>query len=54
MHTLAGLADDAPTPSLTPTVGQTKGRHYVAGLRFPENVLATAPRQHTIANPYAP
>lgn len=37
---------------LTP-VGVTKGRHYVAGPRFPEGVLATARRHHTISNPYA-
>lgn len=34
-------------------VGQTKGRHYVAGPRFPQDVLATAQRHHTIADPYA-
>ncbi|MGW7574801.1 Fic family protein [Streptomyces sp. NPDC054765] len=34
-------------------VGQTKGRHYVAGARFPQNVLATAQRHHTIADPYS-
>ncbi|MGX1854589.1 Fic family protein [Streptomyces sp. NPDC055299] len=38
---------------LLTAVGQTKGRHYVAGPRFPENVLATAQRPHTITNPYA-
>ncbi|AIA07677.1 filamentation induced by cAMP protein Fic [Streptomyces noursei] len=35
-------------------VGQTKGRHYIAGPRFPENVLATARRTHTITDPYNP
>ncbi|MFJ9613448.1 Fic family protein [Streptomyces noursei] len=38
---------------LLTAVGQTKGRHYVAGPAFPKNVLATAQRPHTIANPYA-
>ncbi|MFI2241217.1 Fic family protein [Streptomyces chrestomyceticus] len=38
---------------LLTAVGQTKGRHYVAGPRFPENVLATARRPHTITDPYA-
>lgn len=38
---------------LLTAVGQTKGRHYVAGPRFPENVLATAQRRHTIVDPYA-
>ncbi|MFJ8746140.1 Fic family protein [Embleya sp. NPDC127516] len=33
-------------------VGQTKGRHYVAGPRFPQNVLEIAKRPHRIANPY--
>ncbi|GLX41457.1 cell division protein Fic [Streptomyces roseochromogenus] len=33
-------------------VGQTKGRHYVAGPRFPQNALATAKRPHRIVNPY--
>ncbi|MFD8998170.1 Fic family protein [Streptomyces abikoensis] len=37
---------------LTP-VGQTKGRYYVAGPVFPQHVLATAQRPHTIVNPYA-
>ncbi len=35
-----------PTP-----VGQTKGRHYIAGPGFPQNVLAIARRPHTIVNP---
>ncbi|MEU9125114.1 Fic family protein [Streptomyces sp. NPDC048506] len=39
---------------LLTAVGQTKGRHYVAGPRFPENVLAAARRPHIITNPYAP
>ncbi|MFJ8313797.1 MULTISPECIES: Fic family protein [unclassified Streptomyces] len=34
-------------------VGQTKGRHYTAGPRFPQDVLATARRPHTIVDPYA-
>ncbi|MFJ3861617.1 Fic family protein [Streptomyces sp. NPDC090085] len=34
-------------------IGQTKGRHYVAGPRFPQNVMATARRPHRIINPYA-
>ncbi|GAA2331172.1 Fic family protein [Streptomyces violaceusniger] len=34
-------------------IGQTKGRHYVAGPRFPHTVLATAQRPHTIIDPYA-
>lgn len=34
-------------------VGQTKGRHYTAGPQFPQNVLSTARRPHTITNPYA-
>ncbi|WP_405575667.1 Fic family protein [Streptomyces sp. NBC_01167] len=38
---------------LLTAVGQTKGRHYIAGPRFPQNVLATAQRPHTIVNPYA-
>lgn len=38
---------------LLTAVGQTRGRHYVAGPRFPENVRATARRPHTIVNPYA-
>ncbi|MDJ0341359.1 hypothetical protein QMK19_14985 [Streptomyces sp. H10-C2] len=38
---------------LVTAVGQTKGRHYVAGPRFPHNVLATAQRHHTIVNPYS-
>ncbi|MYS81097.1 Fic family protein [Embleya scabrispora] len=33
-------------------VGQTKGRHYVAGPRFPQNVLEIAKRPHRIVNPY--
>lgn len=37
---------------LLTAVGQTKGRHYVAGPRFPQNVLATAQRHHTIVDPY--
>ncbi len=37
---------------LLTAVGQTKGRHYVAGPRFPQNVLDTAHRHHTIVNPY--
>ncbi|MFE2926971.1 Fic family protein [Streptomyces goshikiensis] len=35
-------------------VGQTKGRHYVVGPRFPQAVLDIARRLHTIVNPYAP
>ncbi|UQA91472.1 Fic family protein [Streptomyces halobius] len=38
---------------LLTAVGQTKGRHYIAGPRFPEQVLATARRPHTITDPYA-
>ncbi|GAA2366267.1 Fic family protein [Streptomyces cuspidosporus] len=38
---------------LLTAVGQTKGRHYVAGPRFPQNVLATAQRRHTIIDPYS-
>jgi len=34
-------------------VGQTKGRHYVAGPRFPQNVLEIAKRPHHIVNPYS-
>lgn len=37
---------------LLTAVGRTKGRHYVAGPKFPERVLATARRPHTISNPY--
>ncbi|MEV7780716.1 Fic family protein [Kitasatospora sp. NPDC088351] len=37
---------------LLTAVGQTKGRHYVAGPRFPRKVLETAQRHHTIVNPY--
>ncbi|MGW2836876.1 Fic family protein [Streptomyces sp. NPDC001493] len=33
-------------------VGQTKGRHYVAGERFPVDVLDAARRRHTIRDPY--
>ena len=33
-------------------VGQTKGRHYVAGDRFPRDVLNAAQRRHTIRDPY--
>ncbi|MFI5621799.1 Fic family protein [Streptomyces sp. NPDC051567] len=33
-------------------VGQTKGRHYVAGPQFPQNVIETARRPHRITNPY--
>ncbi|MGX2997504.1 Fic family protein [Streptomyces sp. JNUCC 64] len=36
---------------LTP-VGNTKGRHYVPGSRYPRNVLATAAARHTIRDPY--
>ncbi|MEV4506017.1 hypothetical protein [Streptomyces klenkii] len=36
---------------LLTAVGQTKGRHYVAGPRFPQNVLETAQRHHTITKP---
>lgn len=36
---------------LTP-VGNTKGRHYVPGSRYPRNVLATAAARHAIRNPY--
>ncbi|MGW0395514.1 Fic family protein [Streptomyces sp. NPDC003042] len=35
-------------------VGQTKGRHYIAGPRFPQNVLDAAKRPHRITDPYAP
>ncbi|WP_435177452.1 Fic family protein [Actinacidiphila sp. bgisy145] len=35
-------------------VGQTKGRHYVAGDRFPPDVLEAAHRRHTIRDPYDP
>ncbi|MEU2871034.1 Fic family protein [Streptomyces olivoreticuli] len=38
---------------LLTAVGQTRGRYYVAGPQFPQNVLATAQRPHTIVNPYA-
>lgn len=38
---------------LLTAVGQTKGRHYIAGPRFPREVLETAQRPHTIVNPYA-
>ncbi|MBB4892323.1 Fic family protein [Streptomyces olivoverticillatus] len=38
---------------LLTAVGQTKGRYYVAGPAFPQNVLATAQRPHTITNPYS-
>ncbi|MEC4016331.1 Fic family protein [Streptomyces sp. H27-D2] len=37
---------------LLTAVGQTRGRHYLAGPRFPQKVLATAQRRHTISNPY--
>ncbi|MGW3045875.1 Fic family protein [Kitasatospora sp. NPDC001159] len=37
---------------LLTAVGQTKGRHYIAGPRFPQKVLETAQRHHTIVNPY--
>ncbi|OMI41154.1 Fic family protein [Streptomyces sparsogenes] len=37
---------------LLTAVGQTKGRHYITGPRFPQHVLATARRQHTIVDPY--
>lgn len=33
-------------------VGQTRGRHYVPGPRFPQRVLDTANRRHTIVDPY--
>ncbi|CAG6397800.1 Fic family protein [Actinacidiphila cocklensis] len=33
-------------------VGQTKGRHYVAGDHFPQDVLEAAQRRHTIRYPY--
>ncbi|WP_037910817.1 Fic family protein [Actinacidiphila yeochonensis] len=33
-------------------VGQTKGRHYVAGDHFPQDVLDVAQRRHVIHNPY--
>ncbi len=36
---------------LTP-VGRTKGRHYIAGDRFPQDVLEAAQRRHTIRDPY--
>jgi Fic family protein len=35
-------------------VGRTKGRHYVAGDRFPPDVLEAARRRHTIRDPYDP
>ncbi|MGW4232878.1 Fic family protein [Streptomyces sp. NPDC004980] len=38
---------------LLTAVGQTRGRHYVAGPRFPQDVLATARRPHSLVNPYA-
>lgn len=38
---------------LLTAVGQTKGRHYVAGPRFPQPVLETARRPHTITDPYS-
>ncbi|MEV7599058.1 Fic family protein [Kitasatospora sp. NPDC089797] len=38
---------------LLTAVGQTKGRHYIAGPRFPQEVLETAQRHHTIVNPYS-
>ncbi|MFF7504756.1 hypothetical protein ACFZBM_35815 [Streptomyces lavendulae] len=34
-------------------VGQTEGRHYIAGPRFPQNALDTAKRPHRIVDPYA-
>ncbi|WP_217196384.1 Fic family protein [Streptomyces buecherae] len=37
---------------LTP-VGNTKGRFYVPGARYPQEVLATAAARHTIRDPYA-
>ncbi|MET7870378.1 Fic family protein [Streptomyces cyaneofuscatus] len=36
---------------LTP-VGNTKGRHYVPGSSYPQDVLATAAARHTIRDPY--
>ncbi|MBD0710837.1 MULTISPECIES: Fic family protein [unclassified Streptomyces] len=36
---------------LTP-VGNTKGRYYVPGSRYPRDVLATAAARHTIRDPY--
>ncbi|GAA3164260.1 MULTISPECIES: Fic family protein [Streptomyces] len=38
---------------LLTAVGQTRGRHYTAGPRFPRHVLDTAQRRHTITDPYA-
>ena len=38
---------------LLEAVGQTKGRHYVAGPRFPQEVLEVARRTHVIVDPYA-
>ncbi|MEU6157380.1 Fic family protein [Streptomyces sp. NPDC047130] len=37
---------------LLAAVGRTKGRHYVAGERFPQDVLGAARRRHSIRNPY--
>ncbi|MFB7739939.1 Fic family protein [Streptomyces sp. NPDC056112] len=34
-------------------VGQTKGRYYIAGPKFPQDVLAAAQQRHTIHDPYA-
>ncbi|MER5632127.1 Fic family protein [Streptomyces nitrosporeus] len=36
---------------LTP-IGNTKGRYYVPGSRYPQNVLDTAAARHTVRNPY--
>ncbi|MFB7344879.1 Fic family protein [Streptomyces hydrogenans] len=38
--------------NLLSPVGNTKGRYYVPGSRYPQNVLATASARHTIRNPY--
>ncbi|GGZ18719.1 hypothetical protein GCM10010387_09120 [Streptomyces inusitatus] len=34
-------------------VGQTKARHYVAGPRYPQDVLEAARRRHVIVDPYS-
>ncbi|MFF6791003.1 Fic family protein [Streptomyces filamentosus] len=38
--------------NLLSPVGNTKGRYYVPGSHYPQNVLATAAARHTIRNPY--
>lgn len=37
---------------LTP-VGNTKGRYYVPGSRYPQDVLDMAAARHTIRDPYS-